>query len=473
MRPNVILIVCDTLRADHLSSYGYPRVTSPFIDALADSGTIFDNCYAPAIPTHPGFTTILSGMHPLQHQIVSHMGQETFDRNLPWLPEILSNNGYETIAFDNLLKWFQRGFNRYINTGENATGISDIVAEDVNNKVGEHLDELSLLNSSRKPFFLFLHYWDTHTPYNPPNQFLEKFYKDNKSNPLSRSMEKVKMISPIWFIHKTWLDGVTDTEYVSAAYDAEILYLDAALRNLFNDFQKRNLLDNSIVILTSDHGESLTEHDVYFDHHTLYNENIHVPLIISGSAFSKKTPIDHGLCQQQDIVPTLLSLLKIQTDKKMIYGHDLLDFSLRNESGNLYDKVISLENTWESKMSLTTERYKLIRTVKDVDLYGRKSGYLELYDLRKDPDENVNLAYSSDKVTEMMNKELDTAVEEILQGRQNPVFVQPCSLRGNFDPSRDFASVSGRKLSKNVCAWKVPDTGDILSINMGIQNDKV
>jgi hypothetical protein len=157
---------------------------------------------------------------------------------------------------------------------------------------------------------------------------------------------------------------------------------------------------------------------------------------------------------------------------KMIYGHDLLDFSLRNKSGNLYDEVISLENTWESKISLTTERYKLIRTVKEIDLYGRKSGYLELYDLKKDPHENVNLAYSCSKVTEMMNRELDTAIEKILQGRPNPIIVQPCSLRGNFDPSRDFASVSGRKLSKNVCAWRVPDTGDILSINMGIQRDK-
>jgi arylsulfatase A-like enzyme len=471
MKPNVILIVCDTLRADHLSSYGYPRITSPFIDSLAASGTIFNNCYAPAIPTHPGFTTILSGIHPLEDGIVSHMGQKTFDKHLPWLPETLSNNGYETIAFDNLSKWFERGFDRYINTGENATGISDIVAEDVNNKVNEHLDELSLLNSSQKPFFLFLHYWDTHTPYNPPQQFLERFYKDDKSNPLSRGMEKVKMISPIWFIHKTWLEGVTDIEYVSAAYDAEILYMDTALRNLFDNFKKRNLLDNSIVILTADHGESLTEHDVYFDHHTIYNTNIHVPLIMSGAAFPRKNSKDYGLCQQLDITPTLLSLLGIQKNK-IIYGQNLLDLSLRNESGDLYDKIISLENTWESKISLTTRQYKLIRTVKDVDLYGRKSGYLELYDLKKDPEENVNLVYSSSKVVEMMNKAMDTEIEQILQGRSNPIIEQPCSLRGNFDPNRDFANVRGRKLSKNVCAWKVPDTSDILSINMRIQNDK-
>ncbi len=453
MKPNFVLIAIDTLRASSLSCYGYPRKTSPFIDSLAESGTIFSNFFAPAVPTHPGFTSILSGVHPVRSGVVCHMGRQTYPDELPWLPSILSENGYYTMAIDNLNKWFSRGFNEYIDSGKSATGIADIVGEDVNNLVDEHSNKLSEARNAGKPFFLFLHYWDPHAPYAPPEPFKSMFYDGTNNNPLNRTIRKIEVMSPIWFIHKGWMSGITDEEYITAMYDSEISYVDTAIGNAVKKLKLSGLMENTILLITSDHGESMTEHDVYFDHHSLYEQVIHVPLIISGSGFKKKFDKIESLSQHIDIAPTVLDLAGIQVPES-IDGISLA----RGKPPQR--QIISVENTWQSKIAIRTERYKLIRTVKDFDLYGKPDGFEELYDLLKDPDEKVNISHENN-LLHQYSSELDRELAKLLGSRKNPVLEQEYSLRGHFDPNKDFVNIGGNKLKKNVCEWKVPSPQEL------------
>ena len=122
---NFLLIGIDSLRADRLGCYGYPRATSPFLDRMAEEGVCFDNFYAPGIPTQPSFTTLFTGQLPTTHGIVAHRGRWTLDVQAPFLPELLSRAGYSTVAVDNLADhhqgWFSRGFEQYINPREKGT----------------------------------------------------------------------------------------------------------------------------------------------------------------------------------------------------------------------------------------------------------------------------------------------------------------------------------------------------------------
>lgn len=460
MKPNFVLFVVDTLRAESLSCYGYPRKTSPFMDNLARNGTLYENFFAQGVPTEPGFTELLSGVHPLHSGVVSHMGNATYPEDLPWLPSILKNNGYFTMAIDNLNKWFKRGFDEYIDIGGTATGIADIVAEDVNNLVFENKHKLNDAHENGKPFFLFVHYWDTHTPYAPPEPFKGMFYYGEKENPLNRSVRKIEVMSPIWYIHKGWMGNITDENYFTAMYDSEISYVDTAISKVVEALGKSGLLENTVVIITSDHGESMTEHDVYFDHHSLYEQVIHIPLIISGLSFMNKGKRISRLGQHIDIAPTLLELANINIPKG-IDGKSLLNEHLPER------KIVSLENTWQSKISLRTNRYKIIRTVKDVDLYGRAPDFEEIYDLKKDPAERINLAYDKN-ILSLYSSMLDKELSILLGNKPNPVIEQEYSLRGHFNPDRDFVKTGGNKLKKNVCNWKVPSPEEVTKINFNL-----
>ncbi|MDA1192985.1 MAG: sulfatase-like hydrolase/transferase, partial [Candidatus Poribacteria bacterium] len=110
---NVILISLDTTRAQSLSCYGHDRLTSPYLDRIAENGTVFETCISPHIPTHPGHTTLFTGKDVLTHQIITQGGEKNLDENIPTLAQLFQVDGYFTVAADNLGRWFSRGFDRY------------------------------------------------------------------------------------------------------------------------------------------------------------------------------------------------------------------------------------------------------------------------------------------------------------------------------------------------------------------------
>ena len=231
---NIILIVVDTLRASRLGCYGYERLTSPSMDRLAAQGARYERCFAPGIPTTPAHTTLYTGLHPLSHNIVCHGGQADLDRKIPVLPELLQQAGYTTAGVDNLINikpWLARGYEFYINPGFRHKLRLLVSCEEINARAIPWLR-----SHCREQFFLFVHYWEPHTPYMPPERY-RTFYPGGRNpyDPQNQSMTPVRT-QPIWgMFHDLWfakLGPITDAEYVASLYDAEIRHVDDGVGEL-------------------------------------------------------------------------------------------------------------------------------------------------------------------------------------------------------------------------------------------------
>ncbi len=406
-RPNIVLIALDTQRADHLGCYGYPRATSPFIDSIARRGVLFERCYAPNIPTHPSFTTLLSGKEAITHNIVNIGGEAPIAEGVRLLPEILKEQGYRTVAVDSMGRHFSRGFDEYISYAWDRSNPAVLrKAEAVNAKA---LPAIQQLHEQEQPFFLFLHYWDPHTPYLPPAPYRQKFYpKDRNPYDLNNhSMDEAWTWEPFkWYFHD-WIPGVTDAEYVISLYDGETAYMDHHLRAIFAGLT--SLQQNTVVIITADHGEILNEQAGYFDHHGLYEGNVHVPLILYWPGILPRGKRVPGFVQNLDLAPTLLDLAGIP-DRDRMEGLSLLPSIFGLRDGN-YAEVYLSEATWELKRGLRTQRWKFINSLEQ-DRHGRPMQ--ELFDLASDPQEQHNVIAQHSNVAQELEAQLDGWVAQRL-----------------------------------------------------------
>jgi arylsulfatase A-like enzyme len=293
--PNVILIVVDTLRADHLSIYGYPRTTSPNIDRLASHGILFENAIAPSVNSLPSHASIFSGLYPHSHGTEWNKPLAYRNGSFPTLAGVLRSNGYVTAGFSANLFWvtsaygFNRGFIHFEDYFRSVDdmflrtlygrliqkyvlqhlGFEDIPARrhaaDINRSVFNWFDSLQ-----KEPYFLFINYIDVHDPYLPPEPYRREFSKSvNPGGILNCSVGRCD-------------PDLTTTQLQTEeeAYDGGISYVDDQINQLLDGFQKKGLLDNTLVIITSDHGEAFDEHGMYLHDNCLYREVIHVPLIL-------------------------------------------------------------------------------------------------------------------------------------------------------------------------------------------------
>lgn len=397
---NIIFVSCDTLRADHLGCYGYPKATSPHIDRIAQEGVLFENAFAANIPTEPAHTAIFSGRLGIETGIVAHGEHNRYlSRSVPWLPSLLWEAGFTTAACDNLYRlkeWFVRGFRHYINT---ATKTRWIDGKDVN------AEAIRWLRHHREePFFLFLHYWDAHTPYLPPEKYRSLFYQGDPFDPSHSGMERVKA-QPIYpFFHEfhfRHLGPVTDPEYVSALYDAEIRYLDDLLRELDEFLEELGLAERTLLVLVGDHGESLYEHDIFWDHAGLYDATVKVPLIMRWPGRIPEGLRIDALVQHVDIFPTLLEAANVPCPEGGA-GKSLWPL-IHGEEEAFYSALYLAECSWQASQAVRTREWKLIHNV-DPGVYQRPP--FELYRLSDDPEESRNLAEDEPEVVEALYREL-------------------------------------------------------------------
>ena len=177
------------------------------------------------------------------------------------------------------------------------------------------IPELERLSRSTKPFFLFLRHMDPHAPYLPPAPFERMFYSGNEFDPKNKSMEPVFSFKPFCDFFADWMPpGVRDRHYVDAQYDGAVAYMDACIQRILTRVEELGLGDNTLIVINGDHGETLYEHECWYDHHGMYENTLHVPQIIR---LPGKLPAGKrvaGTALHQDLVPTVLKLLNIRTD---------------------------------------------------------------------------------------------------------------------------------------------------------------
>ena len=302
-RPTIVLITVDALRADHLSCYGYTRDTSANIDRLAQEGTVFLNCISTGSGTVYSFAGLLTGRHlSIGEDYISL--DNILDKKFITLAGYLKKNGYCTAAFvvnGQLVvgKGFERGFDYYQDHWDrgDAEGITKTVLNFLSGYTGN------------KPLFVWVHYLDAHIPYAFRPESFKIFEKDKLYGNNDRLLSVHPGIYTNPFTSQGYIPRVTfhknryNLNYYVACYDGGIQYADLHLGKLL-----KHLKDNTMIILTADHGESLGEHNRYFCHgENLYNEVLHTPLIIKDNRFFKNRGRISPAVSSVDIVPTILS----------------------------------------------------------------------------------------------------------------------------------------------------------------------
>ena len=306
---NILLITIDTLRADHLGAYGYARSTSPNIDALARAGTLFEQAYTFWPKTRGSFVMMMTGRRPSLNGY-SKTHPVILDFN-PTLASVLQEAGYETAAtVDNANVAAQlgygKGFASYRETWEEK-GLSNEVSR-MRAITESGLARLRSARPEKTPWFLWLHYVNPHTPYTPPAPFDRKF--------LDSSVAQSRRLAVVDGHHgglpKAWVQSGQDRlGYYVAQYDGEIATVDAEVGRLLEVLQGQKLLERTVVVLTSDHGESLGKHDYYFDHgENLFDPSLAVPLIVAapGGPAGRRSPV---FASTLDVLPTILDAVKV------------------------------------------------------------------------------------------------------------------------------------------------------------------
>ncbi len=281
-KPNILLISIDSLRADHLGAYGYSRQTSPAIDRLAAQGALFTNAVSSTSWTLPAHIALLTGLPDTTHGVTG--ARKSLNPGVTTLAQALKGAGYYTVGFYSgpflhPAFGFARGFDEYVDCTSYRMGEGGLALKLLHR--ASHSDVtnpnvlwqlLSRLDQARgRRFFFFLHLWDVHYDYMPPPPFDSMFDPDYRGSFSGRDFGRNSRF-------KVGMDRA-DFEHVVALYDGEIRFTDETIALILQAMEERGLLDNTLVVITGDHGDEFLDHGNKGHRHTLYQELIHVPLI--------------------------------------------------------------------------------------------------------------------------------------------------------------------------------------------------
>ena len=421
-KPNILIVGIDSLLSPHMSCYGYDRLTTPNMDKFAQGGVIFENTISPHIPTTPGYASMLTGKDCFGTNCVALRHKGDIAEEAVTLPEILKEEGYENICVGFTGNPASRGFDKYLDYeawGDSSEGCLR-KAEGLN-KV--FIPELDRLAAQDKPFMVLLRHMDPHSPYLPPSPYDRMFYHGDCCDPKNDSMKPVFDFKPFADYFLTWMPpGVTDKEYEIAQYDGAVAYMDACIQRIFTQLETLGILDDTIVVINSDHGETLHDHECWYDHHGLYDVTLKVPLIIR---YPKKLQAGQrvdGYNQHMDLVPTILDLAGIKTKQKFD-GQSLMKL-VKGDKTSFDSSIYITECTWMRKHGLRTPQWKFIEAL-EPDFHFKPE--IELYNLIEDPDENNNVADKHPEIVKALKAEMDAHIAKRTKqtGKDNPMYNQP------------------------------------------------
>lgn len=324
--------------------------------------------------------------------------------------------------------WFERGYEFYIDPSLRHILPLAVTGDELNARALPWLRTFG-----QEPFFMLMHYWDTHYPLTPPSRYRHMFYNGrNPRDPANRSLVQ-------WWDHPlgmmardTWLrdrDGlITDADYIIALYDQEIRYLDDAVGTLIDAVDEIGVRDRTLIVVMADHGESMTDHGIFFEHHGLYDCTTRVPCIMSWPGQLRAGVRLPQLLHSSDIAPSLLEAVGLAAPAAM-EGHSFWGLATGREQHRGHERVISAECTVQAKWSLRTNHHRLILS-REPDYYG--TPLRELYDLVADPGEEHNIADTDAPTADALEAELENWIATRLrsQGKtKDPVDAQGTSMR--------------------------------------------
>lgn len=460
--PNVLLIVVDTLRADRLGSYGSQRGLTPFLDQLAAKGFVFTHAYAASSWTRPSVASLFTSRYPSQHGAVTVLHKIGGDELT--VAEVFQRLGYVTGAVSgspiiSKISGFAQGFDYFREFPWREKIRVGRVKKELLTWLGR------VWPSSQKPVFLYLHLMEPHGPYYPPEPHRGRFRRGEE--PAATDFDVNRKVMRAWhkFMKSGELQGfrqftAAEIELMASLYDGEVASLDAELRALFEELERRKFLDRAIVIVTADHGEEFYEHGGTWHGYTLYNEVIRVPLLIvvPGSSQARGQARRQARRMEEnvslvDVPPTLLDLLEAPSppvfEGRSFASRMESPSSLRGRLAGLWamwsdggapsDTLSELEESGGHPSALPKHSRALIH--RSLKVLTQPGGGSEAYDLARDPGEQspnpAALAQSSAQLidalqrrhTELVTRaraksesfELDAATKDRLRALGYPV----------------------------------------------------
>jgi choline-sulfatase len=423
-RPNFMVIVLDALRADHMGTYGYYRNTAPNIEKMLNHCIIFKNAYSQAAATPGSTASLFTSTYVSAHGVTMPgnpaEGLPIIDR-LPTLAEVLRENGYYTKAIS-VTDWVS------VETGY-GKGFEDFELVDLPASWDRRLNEAQITTECiidflggdlRRPFFLYVHMHGSHWPYDPPEKF--NIFQ-NKVDPLPPNIAKLDTI-PVNQA-KDFLDQLVndkklskeDLKYLIDRYDGAIYQNDSALKEVFNEIREQGLYENTMIIITADHGDQLMEHG-WIGHWRPYNDTLHVPLIINYPPLFENRNLRDYIVETIGIGPTILAQAGIEKPATF-KGDDLF-------VGKSKDYAVTEGITWWKIQNL---EWSLV--------YRKQEKAYELYDLRNDPGEFHNIADQHDDIVKMMESqmkgEIQTSITKIKKVPLDPKTIERLKALGYFN----------------------------------------
>lgn len=424
-RPDLLLITIDTLRADHLSSWGYSRETSPVIDRLAREGVRFDQAQAQWPKTGPSFASMMTATYPKDNGIVRHVGVPV-PCEFRMLAEELSALGYQTraVVANGAVGsefYFDQGFDEYVETWkheESREGLNWREKRRRDPNRAERVTDLALETARRfdrtRPYFLWVHYLDPHAPYSPPGEHATAFQDDEFFDP-SRRIE-IDRKKPRREIGAIGVKDVVDREdrlaFYVARYDAEIRYTDEQIGRLLAGLEESGLDRNRVTVLTADHGESLGEHNYYFSHGRLpFQTCLRVPLLFYWPE-ALAPGDDVAPVELTDLAPTLLALAgKELPDGAWAQGVSLVPRLLAPADNDRLRLAFSEAGYGQDRRWLHVvrdARFKLVYAPLERDQIwvGGVGREFVLFDLVEDPGETRDVAARHPEEVDRLKREL-------------------------------------------------------------------
>ncbi len=377
---NLLIITIDTLRADHVGIYGYKKIKTKNIDFLGKNGVLFSQAFCHVPLTLPSHCSLFTGTLPIFHGVRDN-GYRLPSFNLT-LAEILKEKGYKTAAFVGAFPLDSRfGLDKGFDVYDDLYGSKNIVrdlsfierkAEEVNKKAMEWL-----VQNQNNKFFVWIHYFDPHTPYEPPSPFKK--------------------------------------EYAGREYDGEIAYTDYIIGELLKKLNQLNLIEETLIILTSDHGEGLGDHNEKTHGIFVYDSTLRVPLIFHSPKILPKGRTVSDQVGLIDIMPTVLDLMGFEKNPD-VQGKSFKTTLFKNKPSPheycYFESVAAMmDRNWAPLQGIRTEEWKYI-----------DAPIPELYDLKKDPEEENNIIDSNPRIAQRLRKELQKAIKDYSSPRSSHIF---------------------------------------------------
>lgn len=372
-KPNVVLVTFESTRADHIGPcYGHDRNTATEVCGLEESGILFENAFSPSSWTLPSLTAMRTSSHPSEHQLSIQPGETNLSEGETTIAEKLGQEGYKTIGIGNAPFFhseydMDRGFDYFNSSNINSREQVDLA--------------IRKIEQTDKPFYLWIHIFDPHQPYTPPEE-TKDIFAGNQSSNISADQIGREFASYN-------LSG-DDIDYIKSRYDEEIRFTDNSVGKLIDEMKEKEIFDNSLIFISSDHGEDFTEQDPNLVGHGrhLYNVNTHIPLIMK----LPNNQFSNSRVQQPvsliDIHPTINELILGEASGKT--GQSLVKTYKSGERkgviSQMYGSTALVKNSFKymtgwSRIKLNSQGQNVLKN----------SSYEELYNLDKDSEEQNNL----------------------------------------------------------------------------------